>query len=345
MPATERVPASSGSPVPTPLPAPFAPAAPRLASGSASALPLPPLKPVALAQSVPSILADDGRRIHLPLRAILRGIPPFQFEGAIEDIPETAEIEIPVAMVEPQLSLGRVAISPAQFHAAMPEEYRSLFKVDEGGLPVSLPLAEVMENLPNESLRIRGDQEEPEVGEVFETTFGQKAVEDATRLNLPAGPIAKPADPIVDEILSEPEPLPAERSALQVALGADEGPLDAKSIVAQISRLPGLSACAIIFSDGLSLAGNMPEEYEVEALCALAPEMMKRIDERMSGAHLGALRGMTLFCAKAPVSFFAEGNICLAALHSGGQVIDEIRDRLVIITTELAQLYAQPPNA
>ena len=86
-----------------------------------------------------------------------------------------------------------------------------------------------------------------------------------------------------------------------VAGGCDtDETLDAKSIVASPSRLPGVSACAIVFSDGLSLAGNIPTEYEPDALCALAPSIVKRIDDQMTGASLGPLNGMTLYCAKRP---------------------------------------------
>ena len=51
---------------------------------------------------------------------------------------------------------------------------------------------------------------------------------------------------------------------------------------------------------------------------------------------------MTLFCAKTPVSFFAHGNICLAALHAAGEIAAEIRARLSGAVRELARMYAQP---
>ena len=137
---------------------------------------------------------------------------------------------------------------------------------------------------------------------------------------------------------------PSASAALQKVLETDE-PLDAKSVVVHVSRLPGVSACAIVFSDGLSLAGNIPEEYEADALCAMAPLILKRIDEQMLGANLGALSGLTLYCAKMPVSLFASGNICLAAIHSGGEIAAEVRDRLGRTTQELARMYAQQPNA
>ncbi len=363
VPATERVPASSGPPVPTPLPSPFAPAPMRVpfkVSPPSNDLrppaetPMP--KPAAVAFS------PDGPRVCLPLRNVLRGISPFQLSGPVDQVPETATIEIPYAIIEPQLSLGRIAVSPAQFQAALPEEYRSLFKPDESEQPVNLPLQEVLQNLPNESLQLRGDQEEIVLTETFETPFSTKAAEDAARMKVASGPIAKAplhgieasADEVVAAI-AEPDPAPAAaetvaeavpttpatRSELQVAFDTDEV-LDAKTVVAHTSKLPGVLASAVVFSDGLSLAGNIPAEYQTEALCALAPSIMKRINDQMVGATLGPLHGITLYCAKTPVSFFAHENICLAVLHSDGEIASDVRARLSCAARELARMYAQP---
>ncbi|MGH8092626.1 MAG: hypothetical protein ACREIF_04045 [Chthoniobacterales bacterium] len=375
-PATERVPASSGSPVPTLSPPPSAPlplaripfkisppsddlrqpAAPKIASPHPQSAKLP--------------LAGAGSRISLSLRSILRSLAPFQLSGPIDKIAESAMIELPFSILESQLSLGRVSISPAQFQAALTEEYRGILKIDDMETPIVLPLQEVLQNLPNESLQLRPDQEETEVVSLFETPFSKKAAEDATRLKNFSGPIAKPADSAAaaaDHVAiaapgikppwdsSKPgassqagSPLApaiaglAARNALQVAFDTDET-LDAKSVVAHASCLPGVSSCAIVFSDGLSLAGNIPADFGVDALCAIAPAIMKKIGEQMAGANLGALAGVTLFCAKAAVTFFAHGNICLAALHkTGEEIAPEIRDRLNQVAEELARTYAQP---
>ena len=215
-------------------------------------------------------------------------------------------------------------------------------------MPVSLPLPEVLRNLPNETLQLRDDQEQVEIAEIFETPFSQKAAEDAARLQVSAAPIGKGAvdagAPVVSggadpaqaaiptaELPKEKEQIsvPLETAApkpevLAAAAGSPRStpraitgePADAKSIVARASELPGVSACAAVFSDGLCLAGNIPGEYQADALCAMAPEITKRIGEQISGANFGNVQAITVFCAKAPVSFFSYDNICLAALHS-----------------------------
>jgi predicted regulator of Ras-like GTPase activity (Roadblock/LC7/MglB family) len=422
VPAAERVPASSGSPVPTPLPSPTPSSQPTripFKVGPPSNDLRPESKfPAAKTNPDAPDFSNSGPRISLPLRNILRNVAPFQLSGPIDDVPETAQIEIPFSIVQPQLSLGRVAISPAQFQAALPEEYRKLFKVDQSGTPVPLLLQDVLQNLPSESLQLRGDQEELEVAPSFETPFSVKATEDAARMKVSAVPIAKTAvseanptpeatiaetppkpvqartEPTIAETPPKPvqartEPIvkvevttpleipprpiakapveparetpkpvpaakvdkpvakaptadgPARRTALQNLFDTDE-PLDAKTVLAHISRLPGVSSSAIVFSDGLSLAGNIPAEYEADGLCATAPSIMKRIGEQMAGGKFGELRAVTLFCTKTQVSLFADGNICLATLHSDGAIAAEVRDRLGRAAQELARMYAQP---
>jgi predicted regulator of Ras-like GTPase activity (Roadblock/LC7/MglB family) len=359
-PISERVPASIGSSAPTPLPSPLAPARPatRIPFKMPPVDPSPPV-PLKLNAEVPPVTIDssEGPRIRLSLRNVLRGIPPFQIEGSIETVPEKAQIELPFALVQPQLSLGRVAISPTQFQAAMPEEFRPLYRLDEGGMPVSLPLPEILQNLPDESLQIRDDQVEVQTPQLFETPFSQKAAEDAARLNAPAGPIAKSlalareSDPLVAPKAEAPavslptlglsQPPPPMQSQLPPEAGTNVT-ADAKSTVSQLSKLAGIKACAVVFSDGLSLAGNLPAEYEADALCAMAPEIMKRLDQQMAGANLGDLQSLTVFCAKAPVSFFSAGDICLAALHSTASLPEETRGQLGRATQELARTYARP---
>ena len=118
---------------------------------------------------------------------------------------------------------------------------------------------------------MRIDQEELEVADVFRNALqpeGRRGCR-ADEIRRPARSqsplsfspateipeVAEAADPEISEPASA---APAERTPLQVALDTDET-LDAKSVVAHVSRLPGVKACAIVFSDGLSLAGNIPD--------------------------------------------------------------------------------------
>jgi predicted regulator of Ras-like GTPase activity (Roadblock/LC7/MglB family) len=377
VPASESVPASSGPSVPTSCPAPAAPTRIPFKMTAPSDDLRPKPEPWLTAESLkadaevaapaPAAATSVSTEptVGLALKPILQGLPAFQLDGDLASVPAEARVQLPFTLIEPQLASGRIAVSPKVFAAAMPEEYRNLFKADEAG-DVMLPLQEVLKNLPTTSLRMRDDQEEQEKGVNFATPFSAKAEEDAKRFNVTGTPVAKPAEivttepalvipaPVVEAVASPAknngaadsaaateEMDRAPRTPLQVALETDDK-LDAKGVVAHINKISGVKACAIMFGDGLSLAGTLPAEYETEGLCAMAPSLMQRIENHMVDTKLGALRGMTLTCLKGAVTFFMHENLCLAALHSGGDLATEVREKLSRVVHELSRKYSHP---
>jgi predicted regulator of Ras-like GTPase activity (Roadblock/LC7/MglB family) len=357
-PAPESVPASSGPSVPTNFPS--APAPTRIPFKMTA--PSDDLRPkhepwltseslAAASVETPVAPATESKpevKITLALQPILQGLPPFQLGGDPGGVPAEAQIDLPFSLIEPQLAAGRITVAPEVFAAGLPLEYRSLFK-DAEAADVMLPLHEVLKNLPMASLRMREDQEEQEAGANFATPFSAKAEEDAKRFNIAGTAVAKPiVTPVaaVEEAQAAAAPvrnpfdLPP-RNPLQVALETDEK-LDAKGVVAQVNKLAGVKACALMFGDGLSLAGSLPAEYEADGLCAMAPSLMQRIENHMVETKLGALRGMTLSCVKGAVTFFMHENLCLAALHASGDLASEVREKLARVVHELSRKYSHP---
>ena len=352
-PAPECVPASTGPSVPTSLtsaPAPtripFKITAPsddlrpkaESAPLSGTALPEPPIIFPAAKTEV---------KISLALKPILQGLPPFQLNGDIAIVPAETQIQLPFSLIEPQLAVGRITIAPNVFEAGLPPEYRNLFNAGDAQVEVALPLQEVLKNLPSTSLRMREDQEEQEAGENFATPFSAKAEEDAKRFNVASAPVPKPLPASVAPLETPAATTPSDaatrplRTPLQVALDTDDK-LDAKGIVARINKMSGVKACSIMFGDGLNLAGSLPAEFETDGLCAMAPSLMQRVENHMVETKLGALRGVTLSCTKAALTFFLHENLCLAALHANGELTAEVRERLSRVVHELSRKYSNP---
>jgi hypothetical protein len=50
---------------------------------------------------------------------------------------------------------------------------------------------------------------------------------------------------------------------------------------------------------------------------------------------------LTLHCAKSALTFFMHGNICLGALHAGGDFPPETQSKLAEMAKTLARTYAQ----
>ncbi len=313
-PASERVPASRGASVPTsdaaPARIPFK-------------LPLPNEFKAAPA-------GDNGLKISLALKPVLMSLPPFQLAGDLKDLPEDARFEVPFSLVESQLMSGRVTVKSEEFANLLPTEFRNFFSAKEVNAPVSLPLQDVLKNLPAASLRMRDDQELQEKGSDFQTPFAAKAAEDAKRFAAPV-----PRKPLK----GLPQIVPTAPEAPVVA--AKEEP-DAKTIVADAAKMAGVKACAIIFGDGLSLAGSLPVEFEAEGLCAMAPSFLQRLADHLTSTKLGGLRSMTVSCAKAAITFFMHENLCLVALHTKEELTADVRERLAQIVQQLSKKYSKP---
>lgn len=376
-PAPESVPASSGpsvpttfgaGPAPTRIPFKMTPPSDDLRQKdepwltAESLAPVAPA-PVAPASVVPASESKPEKTIALALQPILQGLPPFQLGGDPGSVPAETQIDLPFSLIEPQLASGRITLTPAVFEAALPQEYRGLFKNSEATGDVLLPLHEVLKNLPTASLRMREDQEEQEAGANFATPFSAKAEEDAKRFNLAGKTVAKSivtpaAEPVVvvaqtpvavTPVAAVPAatapmevPLdPLIRDPLQVALDTDEK-LDAKGAVAHLNKLEGVKSCALMFGDGLGLAGCLPPEYKVDGLCAMAPSLLQRVENHMVETNLGPLQGMTLSCVKGAVTFFMHENLCLAALHASGELTSEVREKLARVVHELSRKYSHP---
>ena len=324
--ASERVPASSGPPVPTPLP--YSPELPKIPFEPSVEKPKARLTktPAELSGPKPettSVPAKDETPITLSLKVVLQNLPAFQLNGDVGTVSDEDRLTLPLALIETQLASGRISIAPEVFKAALSEKHRDLFQIDEAKMPVALPLEEVLKNLQPTILKLRDDQEDFALHTDFETPFSIKAKEDAQRLA---------ADKVPEQSVAE----------AKIAIApAVEKKIDPKEIVAQASGLPGVKACAITFSDGLSLAGELPEEIAAEGLCAMAPGLLERVAQHVRETKLGSLVAVTLYTSGSAVSFFAQGNICLTALHAEGSLPPETRTQIAELVEKLSRKYAQ----
>jgi predicted regulator of Ras-like GTPase activity (Roadblock/LC7/MglB family) len=334
--ASERVPASSGPPVPTPLP--FLPDLPKIAFQPPVGPPKPPLTltkaPVASSAPKPAITstpAKDETPITLSLKVVFKNLPAFQLDGDITKVSEETRVALPLSLVEPQLASGRISIAPEVFQAAVPKEYRNFFQLDDVRTPVALPLEEVLKNLPATILKLRDDQENVAPDTDFETPFSIKAKEDAQRLAAGKAPTEKVSDKPTAQVVE---------AKIDIAPSAEKK-IDPKEIIAEASALAGVKSCAITFSDGLSLAGELPEEIAAEGLCAMAPALVERIVQHVRETKLGSLKAVTLYTSSSAISFFAQGNICLTALHAEGSLPPQTRTQIAELVEKLSRTYAQ----
>jgi predicted regulator of Ras-like GTPase activity (Roadblock/LC7/MglB family) len=351
-PASERVPASSGPPVPTPpSSAPPPPPIPFKVPPPASDIRprfirLPGVEPREAASPTPRTTPSSSpeRTIALALLPILEELPSFQLNASPSVVPDDVRIRLPLSLIEPQLAKGRVTVAAKVLQKAMPPEYRSLIKSDTAETPISLSLSEVLKHVPATFLRRREDQEQPSPVEDVETPISIAANEDAKRLAEPirsTGHDDKQAEQAAVE--TEPSKVAVEVKTTQVAEAESDEPeqrLDARTVVARANALPGVAACTITFADGLNLAGKLPTELGADGLCAVAASLLQKIDNHLHEPKIGPLLGITLHAGKS-ITFLRRDNIVLAALHSGDDLPRETRDKLAALTEKLSRTYAE----
>lgn len=346
-PASERVPASSGPPVPKisasaagPLRTPLQPPDEIADLKTSEAREKPIIRqadaPTFHHAEVTSDFGETSKQVEtgaatitLALKPLFQNVPAFQLNGDPSAVGEDVRVQFPLSLVQPQLLRGRVVVPAKTFHEALPQPQRALFIIDPAETAVALPLAEVLKNLPDGVLKIRDDQQKDFAGADFETPFSIKAKEDAERFQPPAPEISvKP----VDETSGEPK--------IDIA---SEEKIDGKQVVARVCQLPGVKACEIMFPDGLSLAGNFPSELGADGLCAMAPALLQRIDAHMLESRLGSLDALTLRSTHSAITFFMKENVCLAALHRDATALAfETQMQVSELAEKLSHTFAQP---
>jgi predicted regulator of Ras-like GTPase activity (Roadblock/LC7/MglB family) len=290
-----------------------------------------PSEPIEM-ESVPEPMAEapkDDVQIPLSLRVLLQNLPAFQRKGDPNLAPEDVKVSFPLSLLAGQLASGRVAVSSKMFQDAIPSDHRYLFHIDEQEAPVLLPLQEVLKSIPASAMEMRQDQEKLATSETIVTPFSLQAEEDAKRF---------------DKDKAAPAPEATVETVAKIEAIVEK--VDPKQVVARASKLPGVEGCAITFSDGLSLAGNLPAALAADGLCAVAPTLLQKIDKHMHDTKLGTLDSMTLQGTNAAVTFFMHGNICLAALHGAKTLAAETRHEITHMVTELSRTYSEPeiPN-
>jgi len=113
---------------------------------------------------------DRSRSIRIALSPILRHLPPELNHTALHDAAgSNCEIELPLELIQPQLSNGRVTVPLSVFLEALPETVRNALAEVDRSTQVPIPLKEIFRHLPGDALPLRADQEVEELREPIDT--------------------------------------------------------------------------------------------------------------------------------------------------------------------------------
>jgi predicted regulator of Ras-like GTPase activity (Roadblock/LC7/MglB family) len=340
------VPVAATSVEPTQEPMVVLPLSPILAS-------LPPMQ---IAGDVTSVPADAKISFRMGLIApqLATGkvtIPPKDFHTALPE--QYRGLFLPDAVEAPvQLSLPDVLANLPGDSLRMRADQEVTAQDEFFETPFSAKAKEDAERFDQgrkTALPSAAASSKPEVpkAETPKIELPKVAEAEVPKVRAPDLQIPKVAAPKIEAAKVE---LSAPVDAFRVAMGpaakldtarpAEGAPkFDAKAAIALACALPGVASCSVIFTDGLIIAGNIPDEMHMEGLSAVAPTMLQKLQKHMCETQLGPLRSMTVHGEKSPVTFFGAGDLCLTAVHNGVELSAESRRELGRITQELSRTY------
>ena len=276
------------------------------------------------------MVETSERKIRLQLEPILSNFPPDLEQPPVPVLGDTtAEIVLPLDLIQSQLAEGRVVVSAAMLCSVLPGNLKPYFEAIDPGAEIPIPLREIFLRLPPGLIQLREDQEIDRPEPAILTPFSQEVEEDAKRLDQSAP--------------TPPEPTPqsskisfkVDSERLNAIFMTDEI-LDLPKTLGMVAELPGLRACLLNTTDGRKVAGTLNDPSQEQAISALVPVLCKDARPRFAGMRLGKLETITLFFSQNQISTFIQGKFCLTVLHDGRPFKPGVREKVQAVISELA---------
>jgi hypothetical protein len=302
--------------------------------------------------------SDRSQNLRIALSPILRQLPPELNRAALHHVAgSNSEIELPLALIQPQLPNGRVTVPLPIFLEALPEAVRNAFGEVDRSTQVTIPLKEIFRHLPGDALPLRADQEVDEVRDPIDTPFTTPAREDADRFRNATGITEQPEKEFTqlesdrsdksEQVAAQPDtpapPAPVvatktepDFSSLQTIFLTDER-LDLPTIVNKISTLPGLHSALLYTADGGRLSGAIGDEPFERATLTLFPTLFREVKDRLDERECAGLETLTFCWRQEQISVFSDGRLCLSVRHSRRPFKPGVREKLSLIFSRLAE--------
>jgi predicted regulator of Ras-like GTPase activity (Roadblock/LC7/MglB family) len=122
---------------------------------------------------------------------------------------------------------------------------------------------------------------------------------------------------------------------------ADDRELSLQEIVKLTSQLKGIDGCMLAMSDGLFLTGQLPNDFDQEAISVFAPQLFKKMGRYVKELRVGQVRRFTLFTDERPISIFRAADVYLIVVHDTRHFSKRLLRQCERISEELARLCRQ----
>jgi predicted regulator of Ras-like GTPase activity (Roadblock/LC7/MglB family) len=283
------------------------------------ALPPPPPQPV-----MPVV--EEGS-LDVPIATICESWPETIRQEILQTGLAESSVSIPMSRLESGMKAGRVVFPWAELMGWLttPPAAQS----SQGDTILEIPLKTIAP-LFMAKRRAATPQRKVFVSQSIPDLFGGlvKPAADATPASAPASAAPTPAAPV-----PAPGPQPDKLGELfGQPFKSEWSPIE---IAQQIAALPGVSGSLLATTDGLLVAGHVPEPLSAETLAAFVPQIFSRVSGYSEETLIGTLRGITLRTDIAPCAMFRAGKLYLAVLGKRGECLPE--PLLLQIASELSK--------
>jgi len=103
-------------------------------------------------------------------------------------------------------------------------------------------------------------------------------------------------------------------------------------VVNRAVSLPGVAGALVALPDGLSVAGQVPAQYNSETLAAFLPQIYTKVSQCTQELRMGALNNLSFTVGQVPWKIFRVNNLFFAAFGRAGEPLP---------TAQLAALAAE----
>jgi hypothetical protein len=313
---------------------------------------------------------DVPKTVRVALSPIIKNLPPeLQPAEPSALVNKPGTIELPLDLINSQLSNGRVTIPFATLLKSLSEAVKSQFPHTDTAAEVVVPIKEILHDYPQDLLRPRADQEPEEALPAIATPFTGPAQEDIERfaqapevteegtktdsqqLELiehpptPSESIPSKEPSLVEEKRDaeaspagkeektvEPKPAP-NFSALQSVFLTDE-PLDLNKVVQKVGELPGVNSALFFAADG-SLEGQPEKLGLTQSSVQLLSSLTHEIGQRVDNLGFGQIETVTLGWKRELVSVFTRGESGFVVRHEKRPFKPGVREKICLVLSHI----------
>lgn len=118
-----------------------------------------------------------------------------------------------------------------------------------------------------------------------------------------------------------------------------EEQLDVGQVADLLAAFPKVLSAMVMLGDGTVLGGRIPDAYHLET-ALVAPALMRTVQEFNRKLRSDEISAFTLLGDR-PVTFFAEGNVCVLIAHEGRGLLPGVRQRIGAVARALDAFCAK----